>query len=656
MKKLFIIFFILIFPNFSYANRICGTPNFHNEAVWASKNLKFRPLTIEELRAKGKLSKSGEILFDQQNETRSFYAYNFQTNTYYQINATCQKVGTYCYIYIEQGQNISSTTINNIANEFDTKIYSTNKSIFGDEPNIDADPRITILILDIKDNYPASYVAGYFDPKNQYPKNTYSTSNEREMFYMDCNPLTPGSNEFYAILAHEFQHMIHFNMDVDEDTWLNEGCSMYSEVANNYGIPWGHINAFVDAPDTSLTIWNGALANYGASFLFIFYLYEKYGGNSTIKTLVGEKENGTRGVTKVLSVKGYSKNFSDVFTDWTIANYIDDTVSSSGIYGYNSIDLSCVFTSYNSYPIASTSATVNYWATDYFKLTTPSAGTLKLSFNGNDDNTFKVKIVKSTSNFTIGTNTIEEITLNAVQDGTWYLFNFGSTYQSALMVVSSQSETGTNPPSYTYSAELFTSPSTPSALKAVAGDSQIELSWNASIEGTYPLLGYNVYRSTTSGSGYAKVNTQIVTTNYYLDNKNNSISGPVNGTTYYYVVKSLDNQGNESEYSNEVAVVPESPVAPTKVYNYPNPMESNGTTFRYNLTIACQVNLEIYDTSGTLLTTIYGLPGNVGWNEYLWYGTTSSGRELSNGVYIYRIVMNTGSVITTKENKVLILK
>jgi fibronectin type 3 domain-containing protein len=60
-----------------------------------------------------------------------------------------------------------------------------------------------------------------------------------------------------------------------------------------------------------------------------------------------------------------------------------------------------------------------------------------------------------------------------------------------------------------------------------------------------------VYRSTTSGSGYAKLTGSLVSVVNYTD------PSVVNGTTYYYVTTAVDGSGNESTYSNEaVAVIP----------------------------------------------------------------------------------------------------
>jgi Abnormal spindle-like microcephaly-assoc'd, ASPM-SPD-2-Hydin/Protein of unknown function (DUF1573) len=74
------------------------------------------------------------------------------------------------------------------------------------------------------------------------------------------------------------------------------------------------------------------------------------------------------------------------------------------------------------------------------------------------------------------------------------------------------------------------------------------LSWNAS---TSSVSGYNVYRSTTSGTGYARLNSSPVATPTYTD------SALQSATTYYYVTTAVDASGNESANSNEAkAVIP----------------------------------------------------------------------------------------------------
>jgi bacillopeptidase F len=78
----------------------------------------------------------------------------------------------------------------------------------------------------------------------------------------------------------------------------------------------------------------------------------------------------------------------------------------------------------------------------------------------------------------------------------------------------------------------------------------VALSWIAS--STTTVTGYNVYRSTTNGSGYVKINSSPVTLLAYTD------STVANGTTYFYVATAVDSNGLESSFSSPpaTAVIP----------------------------------------------------------------------------------------------------
>jgi hypothetical protein len=76
----------------------------------------------------------------------------------------------------------------------------------------------------------------------------------------------------------------------------------------------------------------------------------------------------------------------------------------------------------------------------------------------------------------------------------------------------------------------------------------VALTW---IPSTSTVTGYNVYRTTVSGTGYAKINSSLVVPLLYTD------ATVQNGTTYYYVTTAVDATGSESVFSNEVlAVIP----------------------------------------------------------------------------------------------------
>ena len=77
----------------------------------------------------------------------------------------------------------------------------------------------------------------------------------------------------------------------------------------------------------------------------------------------------------------------------------------------------------------------------------------------------------------------------------------------------------------------------------------VALSWAASTSSG--VIGYNVYRSATSGGPYTKLNGSPGALTSYTD------STVLAGQTYYYVVTAVDASSNESAHSNQAqAVVP----------------------------------------------------------------------------------------------------
>lgn len=90
---------------------------------------------------------------------------------------------------------------------------------------------------------------------------------------------------------------------------------------------------------------------------------------------------------------------------------------------------------------------------------------------------------------------------------------------------------------------------------ALAQAATAKLAWDVSPSAG--VVSYNVYRSTTQGSGYVKIGSS--TTLAYTD-----ATVPSTGQRFYYVVTSVNAGGAESGFSNEVFFV-ESPAAPPNV-------------------------------------------------------------------------------------------
>ncbi|MDY7080534.1 MAG: hypothetical protein SXV54_26945, partial [Chloroflexota bacterium] len=235
--------------------------------------------------------------------------------------------------------------------QFDTVIWPTNTTIYG-EPLARGEEgqKIWTLIFNIRDEAyynpdATSYIAGYFSASE-------SAENNKNIMHIDTydwvNRTGPDANRPYlyeGVFAHEFEHLIHFDQDPDEPSWVDEGLADLAGFFCGYGHSSGHIAYYmVYHPMVSLTFWGNALEDYGASYLFQLYLYEQFGGAEFISALVQEQANGIEGIENTLAAFGYSESFDEIFDAWTVANYLDDTEKAGGKYGYETLEVGTIDT------------------------------------------------------------------------------------------------------------------------------------------------------------------------------------------------------------------------------------------------------------------------------------------------------------------------
>lgn len=87
-----------------------------------------------------------------------------------------------------------------------------------------------------------------------------------------------------------------------------------------------------------------------------------------------------------------------------------------------------------------------------------------------------------------------------------------------------------------------------------------------------------------------------------------------------------------------------------RIDNYPNPFRGS-TTFRYNLKErASAVSIQIYATSGALVSVLSGLPGEVGLNQH------TASFNLPAGIYIYRMSAQSENKNMISKSNILIIK
>ncbi len=302
---------------------------------------------------------------------RLFHVSNVDTDEQFDIYAVLRYKTDHVYMWVEEGVDVDMEDLRAAADLFEEHTYPTNRSFFGSEwtPGVDDDPHLSILHA----RNLGGTVAGYYSSADEFVSEVREDSNEMEMFYINIENISVNSEFYNGVLAHEFQHMIHWYNDRNEETWLNEGFSELASYLNGFD-PGGSEYTFAHWPDTQLNSWpegpGAAGANYGAGYLFTSYFLDRFGPEAT-QALVAHDENGLAAVDAVLSDLGVGIDHVDLFADWVIANLLDDPTIYDGRYGYHEIDpptptMNGRFDS-GDYPL-SRETTVHQYATDYIEL------------------------------------------------------------------------------------------------------------------------------------------------------------------------------------------------------------------------------------------------------------------------------------------------
>jgi hypothetical protein len=382
----------------------------------------------------------------------------------YQVASTCRAVGTNCYVFVEDaswGSRVTQAAVDSVSKAFDLStpanpskgIYQMDVEAFGNPPDIDGDPRIIILILDIKDGFTGSggYVVGYFYSYNEFPVSGQTpTSNVAEIYFLDCNPLNlasvAGIGLGMSTAAHEFQHMIHFNYSRLSDTFTNEGCSLIAEVYCGY--PIYNQSLWANETNHSLFDWrrtdmNLVLHDYSRASRFFLYFKEQFGMSIfkdivQIGTLTGRQRLDAALASHVPAT---ARRFADIFPDWLIANMLND-VSVNPKWGYTYAGLMKavprVFLSPN---VSSTIETIQPLAAVYYSFRSGTSLTVNISNNAGSGWAFTQAIEtgpggKRVLPVTPGTPFVEA--------------EFGTTYSDVTFVVGDVNETSAY--NVTYSA------------------------------------------------------------------------------------------------------------------------------------------------------------------------------------------------------------
>jgi immune inhibitor A len=304
-------------------------------------------------------------------ERQQLWVTNITGGSIFQVPATLQVVGEHVYLWVEDGANLARTDLERLATNFDRRVYPQTRDLWGSEntPGVDGDPRLHILFAH---NLGAG-TAAYFARRHTFPAEVFPGSNEREMFFVNLDVFGTGiaTPAMESTLAHEFQHMIRAHINPNEDTWLNEGFSTFTELYLGYDTTGGIARAFLNEPWTQLNTFGESgtprAADYGAGLLFVTYFFERYGLDA-LRALSADPATGLTAVDNTLRGLG-EPGVDELFADWVLANWLHDRELADGRYGYRLISphRAAARLTATQYPLL-VERDVPQYATDYFEL------------------------------------------------------------------------------------------------------------------------------------------------------------------------------------------------------------------------------------------------------------------------------------------------
>src|SRR6266511_4461653 len=246
-----------------------------------------------------------------------FWTYVFSAKKPTKITAVLRVITDHAEGWVQSDVQFDLEQLRVSATAFETKVYPTDRRLYGEEwtPGVDSDPHVNILLARIP-----GAAAGYFNSSDELPLWVNEFSSEREMVYVNVLAARPGSTYLNSVVAHEFCHMIQFNKRKRSSVWFNEGQAQLCEQAN--GFPVSHAQTFLQVPDTQLNDWpelEQSQAHYGLAYLFLEFCRQQAGGDDLINAFMSKGIDTPADLDAVLRARG-QRPLEELFGDFVAAN------------------------------------------------------------------------------------------------------------------------------------------------------------------------------------------------------------------------------------------------------------------------------------------------------------------------------------------------
>jgi hypothetical protein len=302
---------------------------------------------------------SSERVVPEVGDRRSFQVLNRQ-DQFEKVTARVRYVSERAVLYMDEKVPPGGYTDRDLADlayEFDVAIHPVVTTAFGEESDLDGNDRIIILFTPAVNRLtqPGSdgYVGGFFYGLDLLKGR--SGSDEGEIFYaMVPDPQGeegPSIGRFTvltvipSILAHEFEHMVHFNRrmlvgqaEATDALWLSEalaqmaedlvgqayqGASNLAKAAQYQSGNWARAQRFLENPSQVSVLASlspGTLAERGAGWLLLKQLHGAPGQEGLLHSLVASTSTGVANLTAQTG-----ESWPELMANWVGALFLDGT-------------------------------------------------------------------------------------------------------------------------------------------------------------------------------------------------------------------------------------------------------------------------------------------------------------------------------------------
>jgi hypothetical protein len=291
---------------------------------------------------------------------RDFNVLNLK-HTFDKVTATARLVTQRAVLWVdvEAESAFAAGDLEFFGKLFDDPIYPTNVSVFGEPSDVDGNKRIFILFTPrvnaLTPRNQSSYITGFFYGCDLLARNRCTGSNEAEIFY-SMVPDTAGKwgsvrprgtvrAAVPPILAHEFQHMIHFAQrgGSSDVLWLSEGLAhtaeelvgdalQSSDPALARTFQTANLSRaqryLADPAGTSLLEQggSGSIEMRGGAWLLLKHMRAHYGGNDLLRRLTANPQSGVANLTQVTA-----QPWHRLATDFNVAVWADGAPEMAGV-------------------------------------------------------------------------------------------------------------------------------------------------------------------------------------------------------------------------------------------------------------------------------------------------------------------------------------